>query len=213
MTSSSTNKIRIGAVSYLNSKPLIEDLVTLASDAELLLDYPSHLAEQLAQRELDVALIPSVEYLRNPDYEIVSDACVATCGPVLSVKLFSRCHPRDIKHLALDAGSRTSIALVQILLAERFGVTPHLAPLPLETSIEKTTEDAILLIGDRAMHTPQEEFHTVWDLGEEWTTWTGLPFVFALWVTRKGTELGNVEQALMQSRDCGAGTIYYHCKT
>ncbi|VAX37965.1 Chorismate dehydratase [hydrothermal vent metagenome] len=207
MTSSSHNPIRIGAVNYLNSKPLIEELNVFAPLAELVLDYPSHLASSLAQRQLDIALIPSVEYLRNPEYEIVSDACVATCGPVLSVKLFSRCHPREIQSLALDAGSRTSAALVQILLAERFGVVPKLEPLPLETSIENTKTDAVLLIGDRAMHSPEEKFHTVWDLGEEWTNWTGLPFVFAIWVCRTGTELGNTEQALIQSRNRGVEQI------
>lgn len=199
--------LRIGAVNYLNSKPLIEGLAELAPDAELILDVPSRLADALAAGKLDVALIPSVECLLNPDYEIVSDACVATRGPVLSVKLFSRVPPRQIRRLALDVGSRTSATLVQILLAERCGICPNLEPLPLGLSTEDTTADAILLIGDRAIFPPRESFDTVWDLGEEWTNWTGLPFVFAMWATRTGTELGRVEEALYEARDRGLANV------
>ena len=199
--------LRIGAVSYLNSKPLIEDLADLASDAELILDVPSKLADDLSAGELDVALIPSVEVLREADYEIVSDACVATRGPVLSVKLFSRVPVARIRTLALDEGSRTSATLVRILLAERFGVEPATELLPLGFATENTSADAVLLIGDRAMKPPHEQFITTWDLGEEWTEWTGLPFVFAMWAARRDCDLGNVEEALCQSRDRGVDRI------
>jgi chorismate dehydratase len=200
--------VQIGAVSYLNSKPLIEDLAELtAGEAELVLDYPSRLADDLAEGELDVALIPSFECFLQPDYEVVSDACVATHGPVMSVKLYSRVPLGEIRTLALDEGSRTSAALSRIMLAERFGVFPRLEPLPLGLSTESTTADAILLIGDRAMHLPEEPFAAVWDLGEEWLSWTGLPFVFALWATRRSTELGVVESALREARDRGVDRL------
>ena len=199
--------IRIGAVSYLNSKPLIEGLDELVPDAELILDLPSRLADDLARGELDVALIPSIEAFADPDYEIVSNACVATRGPVLSVKLYTRVHPGEVKTLALDEGSRTSAALVQIMLHDRYGVTPKLSMLPMGSGVEDSEADAILLIGDRAMHPPQEKFHTVWDLGQEWLTWTGLPFVFAMWVTRAGTDLGPVADALARARDRGVQEI------
>jgi chorismate dehydratase len=100
--------VRIGAVSYLNSKPLIEGLDKLAPEAELILDYPSRLADELSARRLDVALIPSVECFLHPDYEVVSDACVATHGPVLSVKLFSRVPLGEIRRLQLVALIRHS---------------------------------------------------------------------------------------------------------
>ena len=129
--------IRIGAVSYLNSKPLIEDLAELASEAELILDVPSRLADDLSAGELDVALIPSIEVLRDADYEIVSDACVATRGPVLSVTLFSKVPWEEIRTVALDEGSRTSAALTQLLLRKRYGVTPDVSPLPI-CSIDET---------------------------------------------------------------------------
>ena len=201
-----TKAVRVGAVSYLNSKPLIENLVELAPEIELILDYPSRLADELARGTLDVALIPSIECLA-PGYEIVSDACVATHGAVLSVKLYSRVPIHAICRLALDEGSRTSAALARILLAERHGVRPQCEPLPLGESSETSQADAILLIGDRAIEPPAEEFEVTWDLGEEWQRWTGLPFVFAMWATRAGTELGAVEDALSQARDQGLRNI------
>lgn len=201
------SRLKIGAVSYLNSKPLVEGLTEFCPEASLLLDVPSRLADDLAQRTLDVALIPSVESFLDPDYEVVSDACVATHGPVLSVKLYSRVHPGDIKTLALDEGSRTSAALSQIILHERFGVRPELQKLPLSKTTVDSNADAVLLIGDRAMFAPAETFHTVWDLGEEWVNWTGLPFVFAMWVTRKDVELGNLAQKLSFARDRGLAEL------
>jgi chorismate dehydratase len=198
---------RIGAVTYLNSKPLIEGLGELAPDAELRLDYPSRLADDLRAGRLDVALIPSVEFFRGADYEVLSDACVAARGPVLSVKLYSRVPLGEIRRLALDEGSRTSAALAQIMLAERFGVTPEREPLPLGQALAETTADAVLLIGDRAIHPPAEPFAATWDLGEEWFRWTGLPFVFAMWVTRSGVGLGPVETALAAARDRGVSQL------
>jgi chorismate dehydratase len=200
-------RIRVGAVSYLNSKPLIEGLALLAPEAELLLDYPSRLADDLARGRLDVALIPSVEAFSDPDYEVASDACVATQGAVHSVKLFSRVHPGEIQTLALDEGSRTSAALTRIMLDERFGVRPQLQTLPLGATLEETTADAVLLIGDRAMSPPELIFHTIWDLGEEWVRWTGLPFVFAMWVTRKDAVLGDVAEQLAAARDMGLRNV------
>src|SRR5580692_7253889 len=158
MTTSIDGAVRIGAVNYLNSKPLIEGLGELLPEAELLLDYPSRLADGLEAGRLDVALVPSIEVLRHADYEIISDACVATRGPVMSVKLYSRVPLGEIRTLALDAGSRTSVALTRIMLAERFGVVPRLEPLPFERSVASTATDAVLLIGDRAMHAPTERF-------------------------------------------------------
>jgi chorismate dehydratase len=207
VTTSVCKPVRIGAVSYLNSKPLIEGLPELTADARVLLDYPSRLADDLAGGLLDVALIPSIEYFGDPDYRILSDACVAARGSVLSVKLYCRVPPGSIATLALDEGSRTSAALARILLAERFGVFPEIEPLPLGHSADSTSADAILLIGDRAMHPLQERFEAIWDLGEEWFGWTGLPFVFAMWVARDGSDLGDVEQALNRARDRGVERI------
>ena len=150
--------IRIGAVSYLNTKPLVYGLEQLAPQAELLLDVPSRLAEQLAAGQLDVALIPSIEFFQDPTYTIVSDACIGCRGPVLSVKLFSRVAPHEIRTLALDEGSRTSVALIRILLKERFDLEPQLVPLPIGAMPDDVSADAMLLIGDRAMRSPGGPF-------------------------------------------------------
>jgi chorismate dehydratase len=183
---SASPQLAVGAVNYLNSKPLIERLdELLEGHATLRLDYPSRLADDLASGKLDVALIPSIEYFRGRDYEVISDACVAAHGPVLSVKLYSRVPWGDVKSIALDEGSRTSATLARILLAERHGVFPKSAPLPLDHRTEDSSADAILLIGDRAISPPDEQFLGTWDLGEEWFEWTGLPFVFAMWVGSK----------------------------
>jgi chorismate dehydratase len=170
------------------------------------MEVPSRLAEQLADGELDVALIPSVEYLRNGGrgYEIIPGFAIAAHGLVRSVKLFSRVPWERIERLALDAGSRTSQVLAQIWLDARHGVRPgHIEDLPLGVSALESTADAVLVIGDRAMRVPSEPFHEVVDLGQAWHTLTGLPFVFALWVARPGVELGDLPEALEKSRATG----------
>ncbi len=202
-----TQQLQIGAVSYLNSRPLIEGLEDLIPSANLILDYPSRLADSLSDGRLDVALIPSIEYFRQPGYEVVSDACVAARGEVLSVKLYCRVHPGDIRRLALDAGSRTSAALTKIILADRYGVIPQTEPLSMESTTRDSNADAVLLIGDRAMHDPAESFVEVMDLGQVWYDWTGLPFVFAMWVARQESATDGIDDALSQARDLGLARV------
>src|SRR5213595_1790687 len=108
-----TARLKVGAVTYLNTKPLVHQLERFAPQIDLRFDLPSCLADDLAAGQLDVALIPSIEYFQDPGYSIVSDACIACRGPVLSVKLFSRVSVPQIQSLALDEGSRTSAALVR----------------------------------------------------------------------------------------------------
>ena len=199
--------VRIGAVTYLNSRPLVQHLGRLLPWASISLDYPSRLADQLASGQLDAALIPSVEYFRRPGYEVISDACVAARGEVMSVRLYCRVHPGQIRTLALDEGSRTSAALTRVILAEHFGVFPDSEPLPLEATTADTTADAVLLIGDRAMHAPAERFARVIDLGEFWYEWTGLPFVFAMWVARRDSKTEGLEETLSHARDLGVEDI------
>ncbi|MFN0017206.1 MAG: menaquinone biosynthetic enzyme MqnA/MqnD family protein [Pirellulaceae bacterium] len=200
--------MRIGAVSYLNTKPLVYQLKCFAPRAEVVFDLPSRLADELAAEKLDVALIPSVEYFQNPDYTIISDACIGCRGSVLSVKLLSRVPMDKIGTLALDEGSRTSVALVRILLKERFGLSPRLLPFPLGVAAENVEADAVLMIGDRAMH-PPAGFAEEWDLGDEWCRWAELPFVFAMWVARKELlpQLGEIEVALGRARDEGVSHL------
>jgi chorismate dehydratase len=196
-------KVRVGAVNYLNTKPLIYQLDQLAPQAEVILDLPSRLADGLRDGRFEVALIPSIEYFADPSYSIVSDACIACRGPVLSVKLFSRVPAARIRTLALDEGSRTSVALVRILLRERYGIDPRLESLPIGQTLADATADAVLLIGDRAIHSPRQPFAEIWDLGDEWCRWAELPFVFAMWVARTGADLQGIDAALGQARDLG----------
>lgn len=217
--------MKVGAVSYLNTKPLVYGLTPGSGpDHDLVFDLPSRLADRLAAGELDVALIPSIEFFQNPSYTIISDACIGCRGAVYSVKLFSRVPVAAIKTLALDEGSRTSAALIQILLKERHGVSPELLPLPIGAAWEESPADAILVIGDRAMHPPKSthlaprddisrsemstmEFTEIWDLGDVWCRWAELPFVFAMWVARPGLDTTELAQQLSAARDQGVAHL------
>lgn len=192
--------IRIGAVAYLNTKPLIENLQELAPQAELILDHPSRLAQQMQLGELDVGLIPVIEYFRAGSYRLVPNISISSDGPVLSVTLFSKVPWQQIRSVALDEGSRTSATLVQVILRHRYGVRPELMPLPLDANAEQSPADAVLLIGDRAMHACLPGFAYAYDLGQEWHDWTGLPFVYAAWAVRDGVDLGPIAEALEQAK-------------
>lgn len=198
-----TETIRIGAVSYLNTKPLVHQLEALAPDAKLILDYPSRLADQMVRGQLDVALIPVIEYFRAGTYRLVPNIAIASNGPVLSVTLFSRSHWSEIRRVALDEGSRTSAALTQVLLRKKYNVHPEIVPLPLDRAAEDVDADAVLLIGDRAMHACLPGFRHAFDLGQEWHDWTGLPFVYAAWAVREGVELGRVLAAFYEAKRRG----------
>jgi chorismate dehydratase len=187
--------LRVGAVSYLNTKPLIAHLRETLPGVDLRLEVPSKLAADLAAGEIDVGLIPSIEYFRAGDYTIVPGASIASVGPVMSVKLCSRKPFRSIKRVAEDEGSRTSRALLRILFKHLFDVDHVSVPLPLDVSPGDADADAILVIGDRAMRIRDDEYPFVLDLGYEWSRWTGLPFVWAFWSVRPGLELNADEIA------------------
>jgi chorismate dehydratase len=199
-------RVRIGAVSYLNSKPLIHGFGGLSSCAELVLDVPSRLADQLAAGELDVALVPSIECLEW-GYRVVSDACIACRGPVLSVRLLSRVPLHRVATVAADAGSRTSVVLMQILFQQRFGRLPQLHVLPLEADWQDAAADAVLLIGDRAIHARQADAGDAWDLGAEWCRAMGVPFVFAMWGARPGVSVAGLDDLLGGLRDGGVAHL------
>jgi chorismate dehydratase len=203
----SHRSIRIGAVSYLNTRPLVHGLSQRLPEASLTFDLPSRLADQLAHGSLDVALIPSFEFLRGNDYELVSDAAIACRGPVWSVRLLSRVPIHSIRSLALDEGSRTSAALAQVLLWDMYQLRPRLLPLPIDADWESIAADAVLIIGDRAMHPPAGLYHEIWDLGDRWCRAHELPFVFAVWAGRRGQVGNHVAQALAAARDDGLNDI------
>lgn len=200
--------LRVGAVQYLNTKPLVHGLAGLGLDVSF--DLPSRLADRLANGQLDVALIPSIELFRGAGYRVVSDACIGCRGPVMSVRLFFRTQPGRVARLAVDEGSRTSATLARVLLAERFGIHPAIEPLPIGAGLDDTSADAVLLIGDRAIGSHRGSFQLVWDLGDEWCRWTGLPFVFAVWAARadvSADELARIEPLLSAARNSGKANL------
>ncbi len=212
MVLNSQKRLRIGAVSYLNTKPLIYHLNEHVPPHDLFLDLPSRLADRLTAGDLDVALIPSVEYFKGRNLRIVSNACIACHGNVRSVRLLFRVPPSEVQTLALDEGSRTSAAMSQVLLSERFGVRPRKQPLPISADYRNVDADAVLIIGDRAMEVDTTQYVQTWDLGAEWLSQTGFPFVFAMWVAS-----GQVSEALAvgleNSRDAGLCNVQEICNT
>ena len=194
---------KIGAVSYLNSVPLIHELGKLAPEYEIVLDLPSRLADRLAAGEMDVALIPSVEVALADDLTIVSDACIGCFGPVWSVKLLSQVPVESIRSVALDEGSRTSVALVKLWLQQRHGIVADYCRLAMDDDYRDVETDAVLVIGDRAMQSSQAGFSHQYDLGQCWQEWTGMPFVFAVWAARPCADLDRLAAVLSEARDQG----------
>lgn len=173
--------LRYGSVPYLNARPL---LVGLAEEVgPLRLEVPRVLSRLLAEGEIDVALAPVVASFDDPRLVIVPSAAVVAHGPVKSVLLFGRRPPAEIRSIGLDVSSRTSAALVRVLCAHRWGISPSFEPRPPDPDLRRLEQDAALLIGDPALR-------AIWDgpapldLGAVWNDWTGLPFVFATWLAR-----------------------------
>ncbi len=181
-------RVRLGAVSYLNARPLVYGLERQPR-FDLRYDIPSECARLLHAREIDVGLIPSIEYLRGPSaYAFVPGPAVTSRGPVASVAIYTRVEPRDIRSIAMDTSSRTSVALAAVLLRRRFGVVPEAVPMAADLPAMLARADAALIIGDNALfldpqsasrHQPSTIAKI--DLGELWTDTTGLPFVYAVW--------------------------------
>ncbi len=180
-------KIRVGIVNYLNTKPLIYGLQRppVSEVIELTGDYPAKVAEMLQKGEIDVGLIPVAVIPQLPSYHIVGDYCIGTEGEIASVALFSEVPMNEIKKVYLDYQSRTSVALLKFLMKEYWGISPVIVHADNEDYLQELTgTTAGLVIGDRALR--QRKLSTfIYDLGSEWRKITGLPFVFAAWVSIK----------------------------
>ena len=195
--------IRIGCVKYLNAQPLIHGW-----PGPVVFDHPAALCQQLADGELEVALVSSFEFLRAPVYTIADRVSVAADGAVHSVFLAHREPLEEVEEIALDPASRTSVNLLRCLLAER-GLQPRLmVAAPLERL--GSPRHALLLIGDQALRFRAEhgEQFNYWDLGAEWKRATGLPFVFALWLIRpEVSDAAAIAHALRTRRDANLQTL------
>jgi chorismate dehydratase len=248
-------RIRLGAVGYLNARPLVfglggstldlgkipPELAEGAKRFDLRFDVPSKCAALLHAHGIDVGMIPSIEYLRNPaasafrqpqsaadEYWIVPDLAIASRGPVASVALFAKRPMQDVRSIAMDTSSKTSVALVRVLCTRHFGIDPTLEPRAPHLESMLAECDAALIIGDNALfqppasgrqsaaaavHSAVENLQSVItrnqqaiekiDLGEVWTSMTGLPFVWAFWAGRRDALSKGDVSVLRLARDIG----------
>ena len=200
--------IRLGVVGYLNSRPLVFGL-DRSPRFSLRYDVPSECARLLHAADVDLGLIPSIEYLQGGEYSIVPDLAIASRGAVASVAIFTTRPIEDVRSIVMDTSSRTSVALTRILCARLFKIQPtietHVPDLPAMLG----RGDAALMIGDKALLavdssldgrvTPIEKI----DLGQAWTEWTGMPFVWAFWAGRSGALASEDVRLLQGARDQG----------
>ena len=180
-------KIRVAAVSYLNTKPLLYGIKRhpIINEIELIEDYPSKIAQMLIDGQVDVGLIPVAATLKLKNWRVVTDYCIGCDGPVASVCIFSEVPIEEVERIYLDYQSRTSVNLAKLLLREYWKKEVVL--------VDATGEDfrnriagktAGVVIGDRALEQRLKSKY-IYDLGETWKLHTGLPFVFAAWITNK----------------------------
>ncbi len=193
---------RVCAVSYLNTVPLVWGFghsPELRDVFDLRFALPSLCSQQMAAGQADIGILPVIEMARQKlDY--FEGTGIACHGPVRTILLISKVPYAQIKTLAVDAGSRTSVMLSRVILAERFGATPVTIEMPADMEAMLAQADAALIIGDPALHIdPQNIPYQCLDLGGEWVNMTGLPMVFAVWSARKEFITARNEQAFRDS--------------
>ncbi len=197
-----TARVRLGAVGYLNARPLVYELERQPR-FDVRYDTPSECARLLHAGETDLGLIPSIEYLRGGPYRIVPDIAIASDGPVASVALYTTKPIADVRSLALDTSSRTSVALTQVLCKRHFGIAPELVHEVPNLPAMLARCDAALIIGDAALFLDHGAVEKI-DLGDVWKAWTGLPFVYAFWAGKPAALEAADVAALQRARDTGA---------
>ena len=199
--------LRLGAVSYLNTKPLVYGLDAHPDQFNIRFDVPARCAALLHEGRVDLGLIPAIEYLRG-DYVIVPNVAIASDGEIASVALFTRVPIEQVRTLALDISSRTSVALTRVLCAKRWGIAPSFMPADPDLETMLARADAALMIGDPALKIDPAKHHaTKVDLGSEWHALTGLPFVYAMWAGRPDAASPEQCRALQAARDRGVAHL------
>lgn len=200
--------VRIGAVSYLNSRPLVQGLEQRSREFAVRYDLPSTCAALLHAHEIDLGLIPSIEYLRGEAYHAVRGCAVASDGAVASVALFARVPIERVTSIALDTSSRTSVALTRVLCQKHFDITPAFFDHRPDLPAMLRRAEAALLIGEPALFA---DWHRLGvqkiDLGEVWKAFTGLPFVYAFWAGHPGALSAAGVRALQDARDQGEAEV------
>jgi len=209
----STARPRVGHIQFLNCLPIYWGLVRSGAllDVELTKDTPDRLNDMLVAGDLDIGPISLVEYLKNADdLLLLPDVAVGSDGPVLSVNMVSQKPLAELRRVALGSQSRTSILLAQMWLAEVHGIRPEYFMCPPDVTAMLLEADAAVVIGDvalRAMHDAPRLGLDVYDLGQAWRQWSGLPMVFAVWAARRDYAEANpglvkdVHHAFVRSRD------------
>jgi chorismate dehydratase len=199
--------VRLGAVSYLNTKPLVVGLAERPDLFSLRFDVPAQCAALLHEGRVDLGLIPAIEYLRG-HYRIVPGVAIGSNGPIASVAVFSRVPIDRVTSLALDTSSRTSVALTRILCAHRWHIAPKLMAAEPDLKAMLARADAALVIGDPALSIDPDAagVHKT-DLGSEWLALTGLPFVYAVWTGRDGAAQPQHVDELNAARDRGLASL------
>lgn len=203
-------KLRIAAISFLNTAPLMWEFEhgRPAGEYEIRYTLPSHCAEMLRAGTADIGIIPAAAYASIPGLAIVPGVAIAAKGPVRSIFLISKKPAEEIRTVAADTSSRSSVALLRILFEKHWKTKPEFVPMAPELAPMLAKCDAGLLIGDPALVAAARlkpgEYH-VYDLAEEWIRLTGLPFVFAFWAVRSAAveDAATLVRDFQSSRDAG----------
>jgi chorismate dehydratase len=199
-----TRPTRLGAVDYLNVRPLVHGLDRHPEVVSLRFDLPAVCAELLDAGAIDLGMVPSITYLDRPGDRIVPGVCIGSDGPVASVALFHRKPLSEVRSIALDTSSRTSAALTRILCSRRFSISPSFVSHAPDLGAMLAKADAALLIGDPALFIDASaQTLTKTDLGAEWTSMTGLPFVWAFWSGPPDAAPPEVVSLLQRAADDG----------
>jgi chorismate dehydratase len=202
-------KVTVSAVSYLNSVPLIWGMLhgPQREQVDLRFSIPSVCAQEVEQGEVQIGLVPVAEVARQ-QLEIVPGVGITCRGAVRSILLVSRRPFREVRRLAVDLSSRTSVQLARVILRERFGVEPEFTRAEPDLERMLAQSDAALIIGDPALRLKPEELpYECLDLGAEWLTLTGLPMVFAAWAGKPGLPLEDLKKITLGSYEFGKGAL------
>ncbi len=189
------------AVSYLNTTPLVWGMLHGTQQGLFDLEFaiPSVCADRLASGEADIGIVPSFELTRQR-LEVIPGAGIACHGAVRSILLISRRPAAEIRTLAADSSSRTSVELARVILARKFGAKPEIVRQAPDLDAMLQTADAALIIGDPALRIDPEKLpHYAYDLGAEWVEMTGLPMVFAVWAAQPGIVTDEIADAFRES--------------
>lgn len=195
--------LRVASVSFLNARPLIAGLES-DRDVELILDVPSKLLDLLRGDRADVALLPVIDYQRLGGLTIIPAGGIGSNGPTLTVRIFSRVPVDQIRSLACDPDSHTSVSLARIILAKLHNLRPEFCDL---SRAGDDPQQARLLIGDKVVCDEPKGFAHQLDLGEEWKELTGLPFVFATWMAKRNADLPALSDLLSKAKQRGLADI------